>query len=377
MPQDSPQLELDFSAAQDASEDDAFADPVVPAAPADLADDCATDLDNLPDSSADTPSDVDTVAVFDPADLGPLHNNDASAGKDLQQRNKRLIEDLRAKGSRRPFRLPDDALQGLEALRVDMPHFADVLDELSDHVALAREARRPLRASPLLLLGPPGVGKSFFCNKLASALGLPTHRLAMDNAQGPSQLSGSASFWSNSQTGLVFKALALGPHISPLILLDEIDKAPRVAQYDPLASLHGLLEPSTAQRFQDASFALSLDARFVLWVATANSVSELDGPLRSRFSVHAIAAPTPEQARRIAASVAREALAQSGLSLEISPALLDHLALRTPRQQRQSVERALGRAVRAGRGVVLAEDLPAAAAAAEPPRRAIGFVHAG
>jgi ATP-dependent Lon protease len=363
---DSSQLELDFFAPQDAAEDDANAVAA------------ADDFAEGPEQATDSPSaaePADTVAVFDPADLDSLHNAEASVGKELQLRNKRLIEELRSCGPRRQFLLQDQALQNLEALRTEMPHFGEVIDELSDQVALAHTARRPLRAQPLLLLGPPGVGKSHFCNQLADALGLPTYRLAMDNAQGSSQLAGSASFWSNSQTGLVFKALALGPHISPLMVLDEIDKAPRQSQYDPLASLHGLLEPSTAQHFQDASFALRLDARFVLWMATANSVSELDAPLRSRFSVHAIPAPTPEQARRIAASVAREALAQSGLALEISPELLDRLAQRTPRQQRQGVVRALGRAVRAGRRVVLAEDLPAGPAA-EPPRRAIGFVPA-
>ncbi len=368
MDQEPQQQELDFFAPEDSLEGDL------------IAPDDEPDADNgdLSDGRSDNPfaaDKVDTVALFDPAALAPLENSNASAGRDLQQRNKRLIEDLRASGPRRQFLLHAEALQRLDALRAEMPHFVEVLDELADHLALAREARRPLHAPPLLLLGPPGVGKSFFCNQLAQALGLPTHRLAMDNAQGPSLLSGSASYWSNSQTGLVFKALALGPHISPLILLDEIDKAPRESQYDPLASLHGLLEPSTAQHFQDASLALPLDARFVLWVATANAVSGLDGPLRSRFSVHAIPAPTPDQARGIAASVVQDVLQQSGLPLEISPELLDRLAERTPRQQRQSFERALGRAVRFGRAVVVADDLPTANVA-EAPHRSIGFVPA-
>jgi len=318
---------------------------------------------------------ADALAVFDPAQLAALGQSEASVSKELQARNKRLIDELRQRGPRRALALHPDALARLDELRARLPHFGEVIDELGDQVALAREARRPLRAQPLLLLGPPGVGKSYFCNQLADALGLPTHRLAMDNAQGSALLSGSATFWSNSQTGLVFKALAQGTHCSPLILLDELDKAPRDAQYDPLASLHGLLEPSTAQHFEDSSFGLQLDARFVLWVTTANTLEGLDAPLRSRFLVHAIPAPTREQARRIAVGVAQDVVAQSGLAMEVGPGVLDALAPLTPRQQRQSLERALARAVRHQRLSIQVEDLPASRPRlGENLRRPFGFV---
>lgn len=316
---------------------------------------------------------IDQVALFDQKEFVSMFSaGDCSANVHLQERNRLFLEILQASGPLRPFGLQSQVMQRLDALNVAMPHFDTVLDEVKDHVALAIRTRRPLFAPAFLLLGPPGIGKSFFCNRLADALGLPTYRLSMDNSQGSSELSGSATFWTNSETGIVFKALALGHHISPLILLDEIDKAPRHSQYDPLSSLHSLLEPSTAQYFQDSSYPLKLDARFVVWVATANTVDPLDRPLLSRFSVHSIAAPTRDQSRQIANAVAQDVLKQSGLSLELSPALLERLAERTPREQRQGMQRALGRAVRAGREVVLAEDLPAAPS--KSSGRTMGFV---
>ncbi len=136
----------------------------------------------------------------------------------------------------------------------------------ADMADRAQAARKPLQIDPILLVGGPGIGKSYFATEVSAALGLPSHRLQMDNAQSGGQLAGSAAMWSNTKTGIVFDALAFGDHVSPVIVLDEIEKAPRNQHQDPVAALHGLLEPITAKTFQDASFPLTLDARFIVWV---------------------------------------------------------------------------------------------------------------
>lgn len=269
---------------------------------------------------------------------------------------------LKEKGPWRDYEINLNVLSELDALARSLPNFAQVIEEIRGYVALAQKTNRPLHIPPLLLLGPPGVGKSHFCRKLAGCLGVPHRWQAMDNAQGGEELAGSASFWSNSKTGLVFDTLAFGDHASPLILLDEIDKAPRAGSRiggDTLAALHTLLEPETAQHFKDASFPLPLNASHIIWVATANSDIGLDQVLLSRFSVHDIEQPTLEQARDIGESMVYAKLNEFELENEIFPTedFLDQLAYLTPRQQRQAIDRALGRAVLGKRQTLQVSDL--------------------
>jgi len=321
----------------------------------------------------DSPRDWPPVNVYDPEDLKTVVEL-THTQKELAERNTKLLSTLHDHGPQRMTTLRWDAEAELLKLANDMPHFSGVIDELLDFHAVATHTKAPLQAMPLLLVGPPGIGKSHFCSRLAKALGVPGHTVAMDSAQGPSQLSGSSTYWANTQVGMVFNALALGPHISPLIVLDELDKVQPDGRHDPLSSLHGLLEPVTARRFQDLSFPLTLDASHVLWVATANRLDGLAEPLRSRFSVHVIAAPTPAQARGIAEAMVRHALVQSdALKLQFSANAIDKLAQSSPRQQRQRIHRAMGKALRRKSGVVLPEDILTDEQGV-PQRRPIGFV---
>lgn len=290
-----------------------------------------------------------TVTLFHLNELDALERETDSTSKDLLRRNAKLIKALKDRGPERQYQLHSAAASDLEALQWQMPNFADVIDDVLDGLALT-DNQQPLKLQPLLLTGGPGVGKSYFCNQFANVLGLPTHRLAMESSQNSSQLSGSDAHWNNTDTGLVFKSLALGEHISPVILLDEIDKAPQQSQYDPLSSLYGILEPETAQYFQDESFPLTLDARYVIWIATANDLSKLDAPLLDRFSVHEIKEPDADQGQRIAESIAAKVMQQyprvQELGIQIDPEIYHRLATYTPRNQHKVFTKILGTAIR-------------------------------
>jgi ATP-dependent Lon protease len=254
----------------------------------------------------------------------------------------------------------------VEHLREAHPHFGEVIDHLSDELYLASVARKPMRPQPLLLAGEPGIGKTHFAQSVAEAVGTTYAFLSMDSAQSSGELAGSAKFWSNSQPGEVFRTLALAASADPIIVIDEIDKAPRHAQYDPLGPLHQLLEERTAAAFKDASVSLPLDARWVRWMATCNDVESLPAPVRSRFMIFNVRTPTPAERRRIGLQIVRALLASAGIArgYTVSEALLGQFEQATPREMRRISCRALAEAVRDKRKTLAPVAMPACAAKA-------------
>lgn len=313
-----------------------------------------------------------SIAIYAVEDLqAQIAQLDQIIDPNHRRRDRDVLHDLAERGPWRSARTEPKVLGALTALADELPHFAGVVRAVQTQLRLAQIAGRPARVTPRLLVGGPGLGKTHFAGRLAQALGVPVHRLAMDTVQTDSALAGGDSHWANTQTGIVFEALARGPAANPVIVLDEVDKACPHSGHGPLAPLHTLLEPETARCFADRSLSLRLDARHVVWIATANELESIDAPLLSRFAVHAIAPPDAAQALRVAQAVARALLAEFRLDLDIPEAVLVRLAALTPRAQRQALEVAAGEALARGAAALAESDLPAPD---RPARRGMGFV---
>ncbi len=137
-------------------------------------------------------------------------------------------------------------------------------------------------------------------------------------------------YW-NSQPGEVFRALAEGDHLSPVVILDEIDKARISIHGDPLTPLHGLLEPVSARHFSDASVGLPIDASHVIWIATANYLGRIPHSLASRFEIFEIPEPDPQAKIAVLVQLCRE-LQDEYHDVEFSQKLLEALVDKTPRE---------------------------------------------
>jgi len=277
-----------------------------------------------------------------------------SVDADIKKRNEPLGHLLNAKGPWRRIGAPE-SMEAILALQQDHPHFGEVIQFVANHVALqkmrfrtgdtetgevpakgkkaraskgeseragadpeaAELAKPPVRLPPLLLYGPPGVGKTHFCESLAKVLGVPVRRHPMDQAETSSALLGSDAVWGNSRYGLVFDLLGLGDYANPLVILDELDKAQVIGKTSggfssPTSVLHSLLEPVSAAQVRDISLDLELDASQITWIATANYPWWVPATLRSRFKEFFIMPPDAEQAIQLARSVVKNALKAAG-----------------------------------------------------------------
>ncbi|MCL5077206.1 MAG: AAA family ATPase [Actinobacteria bacterium] len=297
------------------------------------------------------------IELFSPRALYKCGLSRGTQNPERDEYARRILEKLTISGPYRRFSFEPDVLQKLDQLKEKTANFTHVIDYVMDAVSVSIHYHKPIKITPVILVGSPGIGKSYFTNQLSQCLGVPLRKVAMDNLQIGAGLSGSSYVYSNTETGAVFKVLTEEDHISPLIILDEIDKADgNFAHGDPLSPLHNLLEPISAKTFEDASFALTIDASRIIWIATANSIDKIPPAIQSRFEIFEISSQSPDAQAAILGSICEE-LANEYPEIEFGKDLLGILAQRTPREQRQMLQRALSRAIRIGESKVTAKHL--------------------
>lgn len=246
-------------------------------------------------------------------------------------------------------------------LEAEFPNFEEVADELRAHIRLSMAAN-DLQLPPILLLGNPGVGKTYFAERLAAELGTVFVPVSMAQATAGWILSGSSSQWSHSKPGKVFEALVDEDFADPVFLVDEIDKAGGDPRYDPLGPFHDLLERRTATRFVDEFADVPIDASRVVWIATANNLESIPKPLQSRMMVFEIRDPSKEEKREMVRKMYARALKSPWgheLDDELPTATIDALLQFEPRTANKLIPSACGRALNAGRRTVEPSDVRA------------------
>lgn len=283
-----------------------------------------------------------------------------------------FYDDMLSLGGERFVTTPSST-SALEPLYDDCPNFDEVLDDLKRYLGLALAGGASCNLMPVLLLGDPGVGKTHFGKRLATALGTEFEFISMNALSAGFVITGSSSTWKGAKCGKVAERLVRGKFANPVVLLDEVEKATGSTQSDPMAALYQLLEPETSRAFHDEFIDVDLDASQVFWVLTANSLDGIPPALLSRMAVYEVPAPTREQAagiaQRVYANLLRELKLQN-VDEDLGDPVLDKLAEVSPREMRKALLDGLGFAVEAGRGSLLPEDIRVKS---EQGRRRIGF----
>ena len=285
-----------------------------------------------------------------------------SADADVNERHAKLRALLIAKGPDRRIARPDAWREAVDSLEASLPHFREPIRLLRNSLALADATQRPVRIPPMLLLGPPGVGKTYFTHRVAELLGAPHASIAFDQSTSGSEMTGSAAYWANSSTGLLFNLICLGEVANPVVLLDELDKSCSGTgrrEIDPLAQLHGALEPQTSRCTVDVSIDFQFDASLVSYVGTANTLRGLTGPILSRMETFSIEPAQPSDSVEIARAVVSQVLSRLNLQdvLGFERKGLYVLAHLSPRLMLRTAEKAIAAAVLAGQGEVRESDV--------------------
>jgi len=299
--------------------------------------------------------------LMEPSVLAELVNRSSTGSSELRSELERLADQLRCLGPWRPLAAIPKVVD-LVSLEERFPNFSEVIRYVKGQLALAAStAAQIARISPILLLGPPGVGKSAFARAVAKEMAVSFFEIPVNTTTASFALTGGDSSWSGAKPGRIFEILAFESVSNPLILLDEVDKQGSDLRYDPLAALLSVLEQGNAKAFRDEYAAIPVDASLIMWMATANSTETMPEPLLSRFRVFDIPPPDRAQGEGICRSVYRNLREDHDwgvlFPVELRAEVIESLAVLSPREMKKTLEDAAGRAALAGRFVINREDL--------------------
>ena len=168
--------------------------------------------------------------------------------------------------------------------------------------ALRRSAREgvPVRFGPMILVGPPGVGKTAWARRLAGRLDLPACMIDASKGLASFSLVGTEKGWATQQPGRPLEAMIDARMANPVVIVDEICKASspgttRGTSAAFLPALLGLLEVESSRVWDCPFFRVTIDMSHLSWIMTANTLETLPEPLVSRCRVLHIPDVTPAQ----------------------------------------------------------------------------------
>jgi ATP-dependent Lon protease len=249
--------------------------------------------------------------------------------------------------------------------------------------AAEKEKKKETRSGKgriLLFAGPPGVGKTSIAKSIARAMGRKYVRISLGGARDEADIRGHRRTYIGAMPGRILQGMKQAGTKNPVFLLDEVDKLGISYQGDPASALLEVLDPAQNDSFTDHYLGVPFDLSEVLFIATANFVQNIPGPLLDRMEIVTFAGYTEEEKLQIAKTyLLPRQIEDNGLraeQLEIGDAAIrEVIASYTRESGVRQLERELGKLARKVARRIAAREIEESVIGPEDVRPLLGRPH--
>lgn len=181
--------------------------------------------------------------------------------------------------------LPEYDLEKAQAI-LDKDHFGleDVKTRIIEYLSV-RKLKKDTKGSIILLIGPPGVGKTSIGKSIASAMNKPFFRFSVGGMRDEAEIKGHRRTYIGAMPGKIIQGLKIVKTNAPVFMIDEVDKMGQSYQGDPAGALLEVLDPEQNVSFRDHYLDLPFDLSNVIFILTANTPDSIPRPLMDRMEI--------------------------------------------------------------------------------------------